>query len=97
MPREKTGTLPGMERKGIKEIEKLADRYAEIRDERMALTESEVDAKAKLIDAMHKHNQTEYVFEDDGYTVTVEIKATDETVKVRRKKKAEDESDPSDN
>ena len=81
--RSKTGALPGLERKAIKEIETLADDYAGHRDKRMAALEKEVGAKALLIAAMHKHEQTEYVFEEDGETVTVSLKS-EEKVKVKR-------------
>lgn len=83
MAKNKTGSLPGMERKAIKEIEKLADEYAELRDDRMAVLKNEVDAKAKLIDAMHRNGVNTYEFEDDGETVTVELKS-EEKVKVKR-------------
>lgn len=52
--------LPAMEGPGvasprISAIDKLADEYTEVRDQRMALTPQEVAAKQKLIAALHKH------------------------------------------
>ena len=90
MARNKTTSLPGLERKAIKEIENLADEYADHRDRRMAALAKEVESKATLIAAMHKHDQTEYVFEEDGETVTVSLKS-EEKVKVKRGKPGEDD------
>ena len=91
MARSKTGALPGMERKTIKEIEQLADEYAELRDKRMGVLKKEVEAKAKLIDAMKRNDQEVYEFEEDGETVTVTLKS-EEKVKVKRGQH-EDEED----
>lgn len=85
MAKAKTGALPGMERKGIAEIEKLADKYADLRDERMGVLKKEVEARTLLIDAMHKHGQKYYEFEDNGEKIVVELVVSGEKVKVRRK------------
>ncbi len=90
MAKAKTGALPGLERKAIKEIENLADEYADFRDKRMTALKKEVESKASLIAAMHKHEQTEYVFEEDGETVSVTL-ASEEKVKVKRGKQEEEE------
>jgi hypothetical protein len=52
--------LPEMEGPGvapvrIKAIDKLADAYIEIRDQRVQMTPQEVAAKQSLIAALHKH------------------------------------------
>ncbi len=91
MARNKTTPLPGMERKGIKEIEQAADEYAELRDERMAILKKEVEAKTQLINLMKKNNQAVYEFEEDGELVTVTLKS-EEKVKVKRGS-ADDEED----
>lgn len=83
MAKNKTTPLPGLERKAIKEIETLADKYAALRDERMEVLKKEVEAKTKLIDAMKRNDQEVYVFEEDGESVTVTLK-TEEKVKVKR-------------
>lgn len=93
MARPKTGALPGMERKGIKEIEKLADEYVSFRDERMGVLKKEVEAKNKLIDAMHRHGQTVYEFEEDGAPITVELKTGDEKIKVKKGNTGDEEED----
>lgn len=93
MARNKTGALPGMERKKNATIERLADEYAELRDARMEASKKEVDAKTKLIDAMKKAGENYYEFEEDGETVTVELVVTTEKVKVRRGKHEEEAAD----
>ena len=92
MARNKTTSLPGLERKAIKEIENLADEYADHRDRRIAALKKEVESKATLIAAMHKHEQTEYIFEEDGETVTVSLRS-EEKVKVKRGNPDSDEDD----
>lgn len=47
--------IPGTERPVIKEIDKAADRYVALRDQRIAVLKKELDAKAVLIDAMQRH------------------------------------------
>lgn len=55
MPRPEQQEIPGTEAPKIKEIEKAAQKYVDIRDSRMALTTKEVAAKAALIEVMQKH------------------------------------------
>lgn len=47
--------LPGTERPSIKEIDKAADYYVNVRDRRMKLTEQEVAAKAQLLQTVLQH------------------------------------------
>ena len=77
--------LPGMEDGKLQAIENAALDYAELRDERQALTVKEVELKQKLIDLMHKHEKTEY--KRNG--ISVKLVVEQEGVKVRVK----DESD----
>lgn len=90
MPK-KAPELPGMERKTIKAIESAAEEYAELRDKRMAVLEKEVEAKARLLDVMHKHECTIYKFDDK----IVEVLPT-EKVKVRKAGSKADEDDGED-
>jgi hypothetical protein len=53
-------SLPGMEDRKITMLNNAALSYAEIRDERMAWTKKEVDAKKKVSDLMHAHKKTHY-------------------------------------
>ena len=64
----KQAELPGVERKKIKEIEDAAESYVALRDKRMAILTKEVEAKAALLDTMHKHKLTLYRL-DDGRIV----------------------------
>lgn len=56
---------PGIEKPSIPEIDDIAKEYEGKRDERMTLLKQEVDAKKRLSDAMHKHGQTRYTYDDD--------------------------------
>lgn len=46
---------PGVAPPRIRAIDKLADEYIEIRDQRVQMTPQEVAAKQNLIGALHKH------------------------------------------
>lgn len=59
--------LNGMERPNIKTLDKKALAYLTVRDERMALTSKEVDAKAELAKSMHEHREALERTSDDGY------------------------------
>ena len=83
----KQPSLEGMEDRQIKELQDAAVSYAEIRDERMDLNRQEVDLKAKLLALMKKHNKETYSY--DG--VEVNVVHEEETVKVKVKKKDEED------
>ena len=83
MPK-KQEDLPAIEGEGVAQkkvpsIEKAADKYVEIRDKRMDLTEKEIDSRAVLIAAMHEAGVTTYVYDD--YKIT--LAPGKEKVKVR--------------
>ena len=84
-PRQKP--LPGMENRKIAALQDAAMSYAEIRDERQALSAQEVDLKKKLIGLMHKYKKTEYIFG----TVKINLVMEEETVKVKIKRDSEEE------
>lgn len=77
---------PGVSRPKVKEIDKAAAKYIGIRDDRMTLTEKEVEARATLSEVMHKHNLTRYIYDDQ--LVTVE--PGKEKIKVRTVDEPED-------
>jgi hypothetical protein len=54
-------SLPGMETNAIKELDKWAYDYADIRDQRIDLNEQEVKLKDGLMKAMKKHGKKDYV------------------------------------
>lgn len=80
VPRKpRTPRLPGMEDSGIKELEKLAEEYADVRDHRMQLSKREVELQELLLGVMKKFQKTEYHHDE----VHCWIKAKDERVKVK--------------
>lgn len=79
--------LPGMADAKLEALHDAALSYAEIRDQRQALTKQEVELKGSLLTLMHKHNKDHYEYKG----VTVDLVAEQETVKVRVKKAQADE------
>jgi len=84
MARPTTDDLPAMEgegvaRKKVKAVETASDNYVEARDNRMALTVKEVEAKIILIAKMKEHGIVEYVYDDHK----VILKPGKDNVKVR--------------
>ena|SRR5258708_15530345 len=77
--RGKTKRLPGMEDAAIEALEDTAREYANTRDDRMALLESEVVLKEQLLDLMKK-NKKEF-YKRDG--VEVRLVHEKESVKVK--------------
>lgn len=75
--------LPGMEDSAIEELEDAAKRYVTVRDERMALTEREVDSKDLVLTLMKRHDKQTY--RRDG--IEINIVHTEESVKVKFKEK----------
>ena len=88
LPRQ--DSLPGMKDTKIAAIEKLALDYAELRDERMAVGQQEVEVKEALIKAMHKAGKTEYKRNGISVLLTVEK----EKIKVRVKDESEGDGEP---
>jgi hypothetical protein len=85
--RGKTKRLPGMEDAEIEELEDAAREYANVRDDRMQLTEQEVEMKQTLLTLMKKHKKETY--RHDG--VGIRIVHENEKVKVRLIKDKDDE------
>ena len=79
--------LPGLENRKIKALQDAAMDYADIRDQRVALTSQEVELKQKLIDLMHKHERETYVYQG----VTITLVHEEESVRVKVAKQKEDE------
>ena len=82
--------LPGMADAKLEALHNAALSYAEIRDQRQALTKQEVDLKGSLLTLMHKHKKDHYEYNG----VTVDLVAEQETVKVRVKKAKQDPDEP---
>jgi hypothetical protein len=78
--------IPGTEDAKIDALEDLAEEYAGVRDQRMALSANEVDLKGKLLLAMKTNNKEKY--KRDG--IEIRIVHEQENVKVKVKKGEED-------
>ena len=70
MARAKQTFVKGMEPVVNKEVEKLADEYVEIRDERMSKLKVEVDLKAQLVGMLKGLKMAAY--EHGEYHITLE-------------------------
>lgn len=77
-PRAKQEPLPGTGQELIPAVSAAAESYVDLRDQRIALTRQEVEARELLIDLMHKHSLTTYKV--GNMTATLESK---EKVKVK--------------
>jgi hypothetical protein len=73
--------LPGVEDPEIEELVSAAESYAEIRDQRMALTPQETELKGELLKLMHKYKRKTY--KHNG--IEINVVTEEETVRVRVK------------
>jgi hypothetical protein len=80
-------TLPEMEDRKIEALEELALQYAEIRDQRISLSQSEVDLKGKLLDLMKAQKREHY------HRGAIKIDIVHEKENVKVKVKAGDDED----
>jgi len=87
-PRERV--LPGMEDSAIGPLEAVAASYAEIRDERMALTQRESELKKTARALMHKYHKQ--IYRRNG--IEIMLVEGEEDVKVRIKKPQEEAEEP---
>lgn len=88
-PRTRKGRqprLPGTEDPEIEELEDLAQQYADVRDQRMALTPQETKLKADLLAEMKKRDRTSY----NHAGITIKVVHEKETVKVKVNKAEEE-------
>lgn len=81
---------PGVAPERHKDIEKIADDYVNIRDQRMDLTNQEVTLRTALGHVMHEHGLKTYRY--DGYEVTIKP-PEGEKVSVRQVKEESDDAD----
>ena len=86
-PRPKQLTIAGTKGVVIKELDQAATAYVEVRDERMELTEREVEARGRLVVLMRKHAQT--VYRVDAEPPMVVTLSEDVKVSVRKVKERE--------
>ena len=83
--KEKNQALPGMEDRTIDELEEAGATYAEIRDERMKLTQQEVALKENVRKLMKKHKRKSY--SSAAVEITVEPPDGEDKIIVKAKKK----------
>lgn len=81
-PRAKAQSLPGMTDRGIPALDECGEEYAEIRDQRMELTEREHALKTHIRTLMKKHNRTHY----QNSEWEISLIPTEDDVKVKRLK-----------
>jgi hypothetical protein len=89
-PRQKR--LPSMDDPEIEGLHALAEDYAELRDQRMAVGKQEVELKGKLLDLMKAHKKEHY--HHDGIDVTVVHEKEKVKVKVAGKESNSDGEEP---
>ncbi len=87
--RDKQKFFPGQAPKSYPDVEKAALTYEENRDDRLAALKEEIKLKQKLLDAMKKHDLTEYKF--NGRKVFIET--SEENVKVQKVKQPKPDKD----
>lgn len=73
----------------LSDLQDLAQEYAEVRNQRAALTPEEVRLKGELLAAMKKHKLKDYVYED----IEIHVVTESETVKVKVHKPKGEEDD----
>ena len=84
--RPKQPSLPEMDDRSFQDLDNKAHEYAEVRDERMALTEREVALRGELLELMHKHKKQDYVYQE----VEIHVVKEDEKVRVKIHRDKED-------
>lgn len=85
----KSQDLPGMEDRAIKALEDIAEAYAEVRDERIALNLREAELKQTAMALMKKHEKQ--IYRRNG--IEIRVVPGEEDIKVRIKKPGDKESD----
>jgi hypothetical protein len=84
--------IKGTERTTIKEVDTAVEAYVEARDERMKLTDREVEAKEALIAVMRNHKLTVYTDENAVPPLVITLIPGEDKVKVRRAEEEEGEA-----
>ena len=90
-PRQKA--LPGMEDRKISALDNAAIDYDDVKKQRMALIEQEVEAKELVRTLMHKEGKTKY--KHNG--IEIDLVPEGEKVKVRIKAEGDQDDTPADN
>jgi hypothetical protein len=80
--RPKSQALPGLEDHAIKPLEEAAEHYAEIRDQRMELTQREHELKIHALKLMRKYEKT--IYRHNGVEITLVHGEDDVRVRVKK-------------
>ena len=83
--RPRQTSIPGTEGPRILELDRAAEAYVDVRNERMELTEREVAARSGLGATMRKHGQTVYRVDGDEPLIVTLLEG-EAKVQVRREK-----------
>jgi len=92
--RARQKALPGLEDRGIAEIEKAAHAYVDARDARMSMGEEEGRRHTKLVATMKKHGKKSYVHRDGGDMIEVHLTVKDPEEKAKVRIKPADDYEP---
>lgn len=82
----KQTTTEDLQTSKVPALNRAAIEYAEIRDRRMEMTNEEVEAKAKVLNLMKKHDLSTYAYG----RINVRLVVGEDTVKVKIKPDAEE-------
>jgi tryptophanyl-tRNA synthetase len=88
----KQKTLPTMTDRKIEALEDAALAYAEVRDERIELSKSEIDKKSDLMALMHQHKKKSY----HRGNIHIDLIVEKEKIKVKIKSQSDDSDDSED-
>lgn len=86
--------IAGTETKAIKEVDSAAEAFVEARDERMALTEREVEAREALIAVMNKHKLDVYLDDDATPPLLVTLIQGEDKVKISKVSEGDEDLAP---
>jgi hypothetical protein len=82
--------IPGTERKSVPEVEKAAEAYREVRDERAELSKRERQKKLELLAVMRANKVTKYKYDDEhGEEILVSLDERDPEISVKKTGEAE--------
>lgn len=85
-PKQKA--LPGMDDRRLDDLHEAAEEYADIRDQRMALTPKEVELKSNLLKLMKRHGKKSYHF--NGLEIDVIVESEKVRVHIAKPNKEEE-------
>lgn len=76
--------IPGTRDPEIPELDRAAERYLNLRDERMATGEAELQARTTVVELMKQHGKKVYRFDDSEGVPRVVTLLVDEKISVKK-------------